>query len=103
MSTGLAFNLGGAQEISILDLAQLVIDVTGSNSDIKLVPYEEAYAAGYEDMRRRVPDNSRANALVGFVPHTTLAEMIGHVADSITGATVDNLRAPARLVPTKVP
>jgi UDP-glucose 4-epimerase len=82
-STGLAFNLGGAQEVSILDLARLVLDVTGSASPIVLVPYEDAYAPGYEDMRRRVPDNRRANKLVGFVPHTPLTTMIRHVAEDI--------------------
>jgi UDP-glucose 4-epimerase len=100
---GLAFNLGGAQEISILDLAQLVIDVTGSPSSIVLVPYEEAYSAGYEDMRRRVPDNRRSEAMVGYVPHTPLAEMIGRVADSIAGVAADPFPAPVKLLETQVP
>ncbi|MET0929659.1 MAG: GDP-mannose 4,6-dehydratase [Aeromicrobium sp.] len=102
-STGQAFNLGGAQEISILDLADLVLDVTGSDSPVVLVPYDEAYAAGYEDMRRRVPDNRRAHDMVGFVPHTTLPEMIRHVADSIVGTGVDAVRTPVQLVETQAP
>jgi UDP-glucose 4-epimerase len=101
-SRGLAFNLGGAQEISILDLAHLVLEVTGSTSPVELVPYERAYSAGYEDMRRRVPDNSRSHAMVGFVPHTSLAEMVRHVADSIAGVSVAAFPAPVQLVETQV-
>ncbi|HEV7951535.1 MAG TPA: GDP-mannose 4,6-dehydratase [Glaciihabitans sp.] len=81
---GQAFNLGGAEEVSILNLARRVIESTGSASTIRLVSYEEAYAPGFEDMRRRVPDNARANALVGFVPSTTLDEIIAKVAAGIS-------------------
>ena len=67
---GQAFNLGGAQEVSILDLAERIIELTGSTSEIELVPYDEAYGEGYEDMRRRVPDNSKADAGPGlFAEH----------------------------------
>jgi UDP-glucose 4-epimerase len=85
---GNAYNLGGAQEISILDLAELIIRETGSTSEIRLVPYENAYSDGYEDMRRRVPDNTRANQLVGFVPNTRVDAMVRSVAQSL-GTTVD--------------
>ena len=77
---GQAFNLGGAQEISILDLATRIIELTDSSSEIVLVPYEQAYGEGYEDMRRRVPDNSRAERMLGFVPATGLDEIIYAVA-----------------------
>jgi UDP-glucose 4-epimerase len=77
---GQAFNLGGSREISILDLAQRIIEITGSRSDIELVPYERAYGEGYEDMRRRVPDNSRAEQLLDFRPVTGLQEVILAVA-----------------------
>ena len=80
---GQAFNLGGAQEISILDLAEHIVELTGSNSDIVLVPYDQAYGEGYEDMRRRVPDNSRAQRLLGFRPATTLDEIILAVATGL--------------------
>lgn len=79
-AVGQAYNLGGTFEVSIFDLATRIIDVLGSSSDIKLVPYDQAYGEGYEDMRRRVPDNSRARALVGFNPSTTLDEIILSVA-----------------------
>lgn len=83
---GQAYNLGGAEEVSILALAERIIAATRSSSVVTLVPYAEAYAEGFEDMRRRVPDNSKANALVGFVPSTPLDEIIRRVADSTLAA-----------------
>ena len=83
---GQAYNLGGAEEVSILALAERIIAATRSSSVVTLVPYAEAYADGFEDMRRRVPDNSKANALVGFVPSTPLDEIIRRVADSTFAA-----------------
>ncbi|WP_035748840.1 dTDP-glucose 4,6-dehydratase [Arthrobacter sp. 35W] len=77
---GNAYNLGGSHEISILTLAQRIIELLESPSTITLVPYEEAYAEGYEDMRRRVPDNTKSKALVGFDPKTTIDEIILNVA-----------------------
>lgn len=83
-SVGRAFNLGGAHEMSILDLARRIIEVTRSRSSVVLVPYSEAYPAGFEDMRRRVPDNSAAHALVGFEPTTNIDEIIRLVADDLS-------------------
>lgn len=77
---GLAVNLGGAEEVSILELAERIKHVTASESPIRLVPYADAYAPGYEDMRRRVPDNSLAGSLIGFVPRTRVDEIIRRVA-----------------------
>jgi UDP-glucose 4-epimerase len=75
-ATGRAVNIGRPEEVSIVDLAKLVIARSGSCSRIELVPYEQAYAAGFEDVRRRVPDISLARELVGFDPRTTLAEVV---------------------------
>ncbi|NJC22651.1 UDP-glucose 4-epimerase [Arthrobacter pigmenti] len=77
---GQAVNLGGKREISILELAERIIALLGSQSTIQLVPYEEAYADGFEDMRRRVPNNAKAAAMVGFDPATELDEIIRSVA-----------------------
>ncbi|MDQ0757133.1 dTDP-glucose 4,6-dehydratase [Arthrobacter sp. B3I4] len=77
---GNAYNLGGSHEVSILALAERIVELLGSDSDIRFVPYQEAYADGYEDMRRRVPDNSKARELVGFDPQTTLDQIIRSVA-----------------------
>jgi UDP-glucose 4-epimerase len=73
---GDAFNLGGAREISIYDLAERIVDQTGSLSDITLVPYEEAYGEGYADMRRRVPNNIKAQEVLGFNPATGIDDII---------------------------
>jgi len=77
---GQAYNLGGAREISILDLAHEIIRTLDSRSEIELIPYEQAYAPGFEDMRRRVPDNTKANDLVGYEPQTSLTTTILRVA-----------------------
>lgn len=82
-SIGQAYNLGGAQEISIYALANQIVEHLGSDSLISLVPYDQAYAAGYEDMRRRVPDNTKANTLIGFVPETGIAQIIDFVAQDL--------------------
>ena len=73
---GEVFNIGHTKEISILDLAALVKRLAGSRSDIVLVPYEEAYEAGFEDMRRRVPDISKIQRLIGYQPALDLPEML---------------------------
>ncbi len=76
---GKVFNLGGNKEISIKELAQLIIKITDSKSEIEFVPYEIAYEEGFEDMQRRVPNTDRANSLVGFVPKIELEEVIATV------------------------
>jgi UDP-glucose 4-epimerase len=86
---GRAFNLGGAQEISILDLAERIIEITGSSSEIVLVPYSEAYPPGFEDMRRRVPNNEASRALVGFEPVTGVDQTIRVVADFVARDLVE--------------
>ena len=78
---GRVFNIGGSDEISIADLAQRVINLTGSTSKIRYVPYEEAYEEGFEDMLRRVPDTARAHALVGFTQTVGLDEIILQVIE----------------------
>jgi UDP-glucose 4-epimerase len=73
---GQVFNIGGSEEISMLDLAGLVIKLMGSKSSMKLVPYGEAYAPGFDDMRRRKPVVERLAATTGFRPATPLREII---------------------------
>jgi UDP-glucose 4-epimerase len=73
---GQAVNLGSTEEVTIRGLAELVVEMTGSSSRIRIVPYEEVYESGFEDMPRRVPDITRARKLVGFEPRTSLKEII---------------------------
>src|SRR5207244_7107331 len=83
---GEVFNIGQPNEIRILDLARRVIELTASASELNLVAYdaEEAYgerAAGYEDMRRRVPDASKLYAYTGFRPRISLEQTLREVID----------------------
>jgi len=80
-SVGEVFNIGSNQEISILDLAKRVKDLTRSESEIVFVPYDEAYEEGFEDMPRRVPDTSKVNKLVGFKPEKRLDEILQKVIE----------------------
>lgn len=76
---GEVFNLGNPEEISINDLAERVIRMTGSSSRIVHIPYTEAYGPGFEDMERRVPDISKAAKFFGFKPTRKLEEIIESV------------------------
>jgi UDP-glucose 4-epimerase len=80
---GQVFNIGAREEISILSLAQRVIEVLESSSQITLVPYEQVYASGFEDMARRVPDTRRIQQAVGWKAERTLDDIILDVADSL--------------------
>lgn len=78
---GQVFNVGGTDETSIKDLAERVLKVTTSHSPITFVPYAEAYAPGFEDMQRRVPDISRIGDLTGWKPTIGLDETLVTVCD----------------------
>ena len=80
-SVGEVFNIGSTQEISILDLAKRVKELTDSDSEIVFVPYDEAYEEGFEDMPRRIPDTSKVNKLVGFKPEKRLDEILEAVIE----------------------
>ena len=80
-SVGEVFNIGSNQEISILDLAERVKELTDSDSEIVFVPYDEAYEEGFEDMPRRIPDTSKVNKLVGFKPEKRLDEILQAVIE----------------------
>jgi UDP-glucose 4-epimerase len=76
---GEVFNIGTVGEVTILELAHRVIAATGSASPVHLVPYDQAYEAGFEDMPRRVPDITKINALVGYSPRLDLEDIIASV------------------------
>ncbi len=78
-AVGQVFNIGNKQEVTILRLAEMVKELTGSRSEIVFVPYDKAYEAGFEDMPRRVPDLSKVHALVGYEPKVQLHEIIHNV------------------------
>lgn len=78
---GEIFNLGSQQEVSIKQLAERIIELSGSTSQIQFIPYEEAYEAGFEDMRRRVPDTTKVRNLLGFAPDSELDTILTDVID----------------------
>lgn len=73
---GEVFNVGGIEEVSILELARLVIRIVGSNSSVEFVPYNQAYAPGFDDMRRRKPITDKLARFTAFAPATSLEEII---------------------------
>lgn len=81
-----AVNLGGREEVSIKGLADRVLELTGSSSEIRHIPYQEAYGDGYEDMQRRMPDLSLASELIGYTPRRALDDIITSVTTHVRSA-----------------
>ena len=78
---GQVMNIGNSDEITIKELAELVIKITNSKSKLKYIPFTEAYGSGFEDMARRKPDISKINKLIGFKPTMCIEEIIVNVVD----------------------
>jgi UDP-glucose 4-epimerase len=72
--------MGNNQQISIMELAKKVIEVTGSKSVIEKIAYEHAYPQGFEDMQRRVPDISKIKQVLGWAPEINLDQIIKDIA-----------------------
>jgi UDP-glucose 4-epimerase len=85
-AVGQVFNIGSSEEVSIVELAQRIKELTRSDSEIVFVPYDEAYEEGFEDMPRRVPDISKINSLVGFRPEMHLDGILESVISYQTGS-----------------
>jgi UDP-glucose 4-epimerase len=80
-AVGQVFNIGNMEEVTILRLAEMVKERTGSSSAIEFVPYDKAYEAGFEDMPRRVPHLGKVQNLVGYEPKVQLQEIITKVIE----------------------
>ena len=80
---GEVINVGGLEEISMLDLAQKIIDMTESTSTIQLIPYAEAFGKDFEDMQRRVPSTEKLEQVTGFAPDKSLDFILSKVIDYI--------------------
>ena len=78
---GQVMNLGNDEEVSIKDLAVRAIAMTDSDSEIRYIPYAEAYGEGFEDMQRRVPSLEKAKKLIDYKPTRTLEDIINDVAE----------------------
>jgi UDP-glucose 4-epimerase len=80
---GQIFNIGNTEEVTILELAQRVIETLGSKSLVEFLPYDKAYAPGFDDMRRRKPLVEKLERTIGFRPQTSLREIIQRTAESL--------------------
>ena len=79
-AVGEVFNVGNNKQISIMELAKKVIELTGSTSSIEKIAYEKAYPEGFEDMQRRVPDISKIKQVLGWSPEINLDQIIKDIA-----------------------
>ena len=93
-AVGGVFNIGGEEEISIFELAERIREVAASASSIVKVPYEQAYAPGFEDMRRRLPSTDRIRELTGWAPNVSLSEILTRITEHerrrLAGAAPDS-------------
>jgi UDP-glucose 4-epimerase len=80
---GRVFNIGGEEEVTIRELAERIRALTESASELVYIPYDQAYAVGFEDMQRRVPDTTRIRTLLGWQPEIGLHDLLVSVRDSI--------------------
>jgi UDP-glucose 4-epimerase len=85
---GEVFNIGSSEEVTIMDLAERVKTLSGSESEILRIPYEEAYQEGFEDMLRRVPDTSKIERAIGWRGTRDLDEILGDVMAGVQATTV---------------
>ena len=76
---GQVMNIGNDQEITIMDLALKVKEMTGSASEIQVIPYAQAYGAGFDDMHRRVPNLAKVRSLIGYQPTQSLEDILRDV------------------------
>ena len=79
-AVGQVFNVGNNKQITIMELAKKVIELTGSSSSIEKIAYEKAYPEGFEDMQRRVPDISKIKQVLGWTPEINLEQIIKDIA-----------------------
>ncbi|MBC7351308.1 MAG: GDP-mannose 4,6-dehydratase [Thermogutta sp.] len=90
---GQVFNVGNREEVSIRELAERVINITGSRSQIRYIPFEEAYGADFEDMQRRVPDLTKIEKAIGYRPRYSLDDIIRDIVEYYANKLGLSLRA----------
>lgn len=82
-SVGKIYNIGATTPVTIMELAEQVISQLNSTSTVEMIPYEQAYEAGFEDMQRRKPDTRAIRALIGWQPENELSDIINDVANDL--------------------
>ncbi|WP_327089370.1 GDP-mannose 4,6-dehydratase [Nonomuraea sp. NBC_01738] len=75
-AVGQTFNVGSSEEVTILELAKLIGEMCQGDAGVRMVPYNEAYSSGFEDIMRRVPDTSKLHALTGWTPRRALRDIL---------------------------
>jgi len=98
-AVGQVFNVGNPEEISIGDLAKLVKKLAHSDSDIQVIPYDQAYQPGFEDMYRRVPNIAKIEGLVGYKPKVRLQQIVQRIIESKRHAETADFAVTAGLQP----
>lgn len=93
-ASGQVVNVGASNEITILELARLVLELTGSRSEIRMVPYSEAYEPGFEDIVKRVPDTTRLQGLTGWRPNWGLKETLQAIIDDERAKATNKANSP---------
>jgi len=88
-TVGEVYNIGGTEEISMKQLAKRIVELTGSTSQIQLIPYEEAFEKDFEDMQRRVPSIEKISNATGFKPETELLSILQNVIEYMRGEMVN--------------
>lgn len=91
-AVGEVFNVGATEEVSMGQLAERIIDACDSSSTISLVPYDQAYERGFEDMARRVPDTAKLEAFTGWHSRHTLADILREMIDEAALEVVPEAR-----------
>ncbi len=94
-AVGEVYNIGSDREVTILQLAERIKALTGSDSPIVFLPYDQAYEEGFEDMARRVPDISKIQGLIGYRPNFNLDEILASVIDYHRSKMANRYGAPA--------
>jgi UDP-glucose 4-epimerase len=96
-AVGKVFNIGGNEEITILELAHRVIKLTGSRSTIRMISYDQAYESGFEDMHRRIPSLERIRGLIGYKSTKTLDQIL----EAIIRSHPDSQARPSHLMDSR--
>lgn len=96
LAIGKTFNIGSSEEISIRGIAEEIIARSGSDSRVVLIPYDEVYGPGFEDMTRRVPETTKLRTLTGWAPRRSLADILG---DTIAEVRSESAAQPELVAP----
>lgn len=88
---GQVFNVGGTEEIRIVELARMVREAAGGRSELRFLPYELAYTKGFEDMRRRAPDIAKIRKAIGWSPTIPLREIVHEAVRQATEREIDSV------------